>query len=146
MAASPVNVAAEGQGEIAKLDWLAGHWCLEQQGKFIEEYWAPPRGGRIVAMGRTTVNGVAKSFEYLRIELSNGVVTFIAQPEGTPPMPFAMTSSGPGWAVFENPQHDFPKRVEYRRTDKGLWAQISGPGEDGRQQAIDFDYSACTVR
>jgi hypothetical protein len=57
-----------------------------------------------------------------------------------------MTSSGPGWAVFENPQHDFPKRVEYRRTDKGLWAQISGPGEDGRQQAIDFDYSACTVR
>ncbi len=146
LASSPDQAPDKGIAEIDKLGWLAGHWCLEQDGQFIEEYWLPPRGGRIVAMGRTTVQGISRSFEFLRIEMRSNVPTFVAQPEGNPPVPFAMTSSGPRWAVFENPEHDFPKRVEYRRTDKGLWAQISGPGEGGKDQVIAFDYSLCTAK
>ncbi len=146
VAASPDKPLDKGVAEIARLGWLAGHWCLEQDGQFIEEYWLPPRGGRIVAMGRTTVNGAGRSFEFLRIESRGGIPSFVAQPEGNPPVPFAMTASGPDWARFENPEHDFPKRVEYRRTDKGLLAQISGPGEDGKDQVISFDYSVCTAK
>ena len=58
-----------------------------------------------------------------------------------------MTASGDDWARFENPAHDFPKRVEYRRTPDGLHAEIAGPGKGGKELVIPFDYypAACNV-
>jgi hypothetical protein len=123
--------------------WLSGHWCLDQDGSRVEEAWLEPRGGMILATGRTVKAGKAVSFEFLRIVWLSGAVEFIAQPNGEPPVTFKLTSSGKDWAVFENPQHDFPKRVEYRRTSAGLLAQISGPGGAGAEQTIPFDYRAC---
>jgi hypothetical protein len=134
--------SVRSHADIDRLAWLAGHWCLEKDGQFIEEYWLPPRGGRIVAMGRTTVNGEARSFEFLRIEMRGESVVFVAQPEGQPPVSFAMTASGGQWARFENPEHDFPQVVEYRRTPAGLHAEISGPGQGG-DRVIGFAYSRC---
>ena len=43
-----------------------------------------------------------------------------------------MTASGADWARFENPQHDFPKRVEYRRTSSRPARGNRRPGK-GRQ-------------
>ena len=62
-----------------------------------------------------------------------------------PPISFRLTASGDNWARFENPQHDFPKRVEYRRTANGLHAEIAGPGEAGKELVIPFDYRPCEV-
>lgn len=50
---------------------------------------------------------------------------------------------GENWVVFENPQHDFPKRIEYRRDGTALKASISGPGDDGKILRIPFDYRRC---
>ena len=96
-----------------------------------------------MSVGRTVAGGEVRSFEFLRLERRDGVVTFVAQPNGTPPTPFRLTASGPGWARFENPQHDFPTRVEYRRVGKGLHAEIAGPGEGGRDRVIGLDYLPC---
>ena len=67
----------------------------------------------------------------------------MAQPNGDPPVPFRLTASGTDWARFENPGHDYPKRVEYRRTGQGLHAEIGGPAADGREKTKPFDYVAC---
>jgi hypothetical protein len=83
------------------------------------------------------------SFEYLRIEWHDGVPSYVAQPQGNPPVAFKWTAGGANWARFENPAHDFPRRVEYRRTAKGLYAEIAGPGEGGKEMVIPFDYLAC---
>jgi hypothetical protein len=128
---------------LSAFDWLAGHWCMAHGDELVEEYWLPPRGGMMLGLGRTLASGEARAFEFLRIELRDGWPTFVAQPNGVPPTPFRLTASGPGWARFENPEHDFPKRVEYRRTGQGLHAQIAGPGTDGRERVIPFDYRPC---
>jgi hypothetical protein len=132
-----------GAADIDKLGWLAGHWCQDGADKRIEEQWLPPSGGLLVGMGRTVAGGKARSFEFMRIEIQDGVVTLVAQPEGVPPTPFKLTASGADWARFENPAHDFPKRVEYRRTPTGLHAEIAGPGKDGKEKVIPFEYVAC---
>jgi hypothetical protein len=136
--------ADDATATLAAFDWLAGDWCMERNGELVEEHWWPARGGMLMSLGRTVSGGKTRAFEYLRLELRDGVVTFVAQPNGTPPTPFRLTSSGPDWARFENPEHDFPKRVEYRRTPSGLHAEIAGPGEGGAQQVIGFDYRPCT--
>lgn len=128
------------------LDWIAGHWCQETGSKFVEEYWLPARGGLLLGVGRTVAAGQARSFEFLRIKIRDGQPVFIAQPDGVAPTPFALTASGKGWARFENPAHDFPKRVEYRRTEQGLHAEIAGPGKDGRETVIPFEYLPCAQR
>ena len=136
------GAAAGAGGTAPDLDWLAGHWCQRKGAELIEEHWLPVRGGLMLSAGRTTVEGQARAFEFLRIELEGTKITFIAQPNGAPPTAYALTGAGRGWARFENPDHDFPKRVEYRRTPQGLHAEIAGPGQ-GAEKVIGFDDLPC---
>ena len=128
---------------IDRLAWFTGHWCMDQGGERVEEQWLPPRGGLLIGMGRTVAGSKARAFEFMRIELQEGVPVLMAQPMGAPPVAFRLTSSGADWARFENPSHPFPKIVEYRRTPKGLHAHIAGPDKDGNERKIPFDYGSC---
>lgn len=126
-----------------RFDWLSGHWCAEGGGTLLEEYWLPPEGNLALGVGRTVKNGVTTSHEFMRIETRDGVTNYVAIHDGQPPTPFKLTASGADWARFENPQHDFPKRVEYRRTASGMHAQIAGPGNDGKEAVIPFEFRRC---
>jgi hypothetical protein len=146
-AASARTPATHPPAAIASLQWLSGHWCLQRGPELVEEAWLEPRGGLMLGMSRTLRDGNASGFEFMRIEPRDGVPTYLAQPEGAPPTAFRLTASGMNWVRFENPQHDFPKRVEYRRLAKDrLQAQIAGPGKHGAEQVIAFDYIACPAR
>lgn len=123
--------------------WLAGHWCSQSEGQLIEEYWLPPNADLAVGVGRTVRAGKTVTFEYMRIEARDGVTNYIAMHDGTAPVAFRLTASGADWARFENPQHDFPRRVEYRRTGAELHAEIAGPGKDGKELVISFVYRRC---
>jgi hypothetical protein len=125
------------------LGWIAGHWCLESSGELIEEHWLPAQGDLMLGLGRTVKGGKTMSFEFLRIESKDGATHYLAQPQGAPPTAFKLTASGPNWARFENPRHDFPTRVEYRRGAAGLHAEIAGPGEGDKEVVIPFDYGPC---
>jgi hypothetical protein len=127
----------------AGLDWMAGRWCTESGGEFIEEHWLSPRGDLMLGLGRTIRGSKTLNFEFLRIEQNAGVTSYIAQPQGGAPTAFRLTASGANWARFENAAHDFPKRVEYRLTGKGLHAEVAGPGKDGKELVIPFEYRAC---
>lgn len=144
--AAALTSAAAGNQTAASapdLDWLVGHWCGDRNGDFIEEQWLSTRGDVMLGLSRTIRGDQTRNFEYMRVEFAAGAVTFIAQPQGDPPVPFKRTAGGADWARFENAAHDFPNRVEYRRTAKGLHAEIAGPGKDGREMSIPFDYLPC---
>jgi hypothetical protein len=125
------------------LAWMAGRWCLEDTGRTVEEYWMAPHGGTLLGLSRTLKGERTAEFEYMRIMRVDGVQTFIAQPGGIPPTSFPRTAGGADWVRFENPKHDFPKRVEYRRKGNALHAEVSGPGPDGKNLVLPFHYEAC---
>ena len=79
----------------------------------------------------------------MRIVDQDGVRNYVAQPGGRPPTSFRQAAIGEGWIRFENPAHDFPQRVEYRREGNTLLAEISGPGDGGQETVIRFDYVPC---
>ena len=62
----------------------------------------------------------------LRIATHGGRIAYIAQPGGDRPVLFRAVKVTEGEAVFENPEHDFPQRLEYRREDAHLTMTISG--------------------
>lgn len=128
------------------LDWMAGHWCMHLGDNTFEEFWLSPHLGQTIGLGRAISGEHVGTFEYMRIVEVESVRKFIAQPDGAEPTTFLEVDSGADWIRFENPDHDFPQRVEYRREDDRLHAIISGPGADGDEVVLVFDYGSCDGR
>ena len=118
----PVATSTATLGDLA---WMAGHWTSPPQAHpASEELWLPPRGGIMVGVNRTMTSADQASFEYLRIEQRPGGVVYVASPGGAPPTEFRLTQASATSATFENPEHDFPKRLVYRREGDALVARV----------------------
>lgn len=115
---------------LERLSWLAGGWRVTQpNGEITEETWTTPAGGLLVAMGRTVRKGKPAHHEYLRIEMRGEKIVYVAQPMGQPPTEFTLVSGEGKQATFENAANDWPKRIRYERTNKGLFVHLEGaPG------------------
>lgn len=135
--------AARAANPVPSLDWIGGHWCAELDDGVVEEFWLPPHGDVAVGVSRTRSGNRTTGFEYLRIVDLGSVPAYVAQPGGRRPTTFRMTASGPNWIRFENPEHDFPQRIEYRRDGNALHAEIAGPGGNGDEVVIPFHYRRC---
>jgi hypothetical protein len=118
--------------ELDALAWLAGHWREEIERGFTEELWLPPRGGLLLGLNRSSSGPGRAHFEFLRIVEDEHGIAYLASPAGAPPTPFRLTALDAQHVVFENPGHDFPKRIEYRLEDGKLVASIAGDGGKGR--------------
>ncbi len=118
--------AASPATGVEDLGWLAGDWASEADGRWTEERWAPPRGGVMIGHSRSGRGDVLREFEFIRIVRGDdGVLAYIAQPQGGTPVAFALTKSDKARATFENAAHDYPQRVEYVRDGDTLTATIS---------------------
>jgi len=114
---------------LADITWLAGNWSGRAGATELEEQWTKPAGGAMLAVSRTIKDSRMVAFEFLRIVERDGGLVYIAQPGGRPPTEFVLTEIGSRSAAFENPTHDFPKRIEYELTGDTLTATISGGGQ-----------------
>jgi hypothetical protein len=125
---------------IADLSWIAGDWQTGPGGRTqIEEHWTSVAGGSIMGMSRTVAGEKTVEFEYLRIEQRADGVYYVAHPKARcPGTDFKLTKVSTTEAVFENPQHDFPKRIIYRKIDDdSLTATIDG-GEGTKAMSFAF--------
>ena len=125
---------------IADVAWMAGGWQTAPSGRRqVEEHWTKPAGGSMMGMSRTVAGDKTVEFEYLRIEQRADGIYYVAHPKARcPGTDFKLTRASATEAVFENPQHDFPKRIIYRKSgDDSLTASIDG-GEGSK--SISFAY------
>lgn len=116
--------------------WMAGCWAGERGGERFEERWIVADGSTLLAVANTTKEGEMTGFEFLRVIVRNGNAVYVAQPGGAPPTEFSATTMTSDRVVFENPAHDFPKRVVYQRAGDRLTASIDGGSESGKR--IEF--------
>jgi hypothetical protein len=126
---------------ISSFGWLAGCWERGDKAKnlLISEQWMSPAGTSILGMGRTVKDGKTVDFEFVRIEIADKDVFYIAKPKAnTAETGFKLIASDERSATFENLEHDFPQRIIYRLegTEK-LFARIEGTTK-GKLKGIDF--------
>jgi hypothetical protein len=125
---------------LADISWLAGDWQTAPGGRRqIEEHWTAVAAGTMMGMSRTVAGEKTVEFEYLRIEQRADGIYYVAHPKARcPGTDFKLTKASATEAVFENPQHDFPKRIIYRKTaDDALTASIDG-GEGTKAMSFAF--------
>lgn len=127
---------------ISQLGWLAGHWRMERGGRVVDEQWMAPGGGVMLGMARTIARGKVVEHEFIQIrEGPGGALFFIAMPSRQKEATFQVVTLSANSAVFENPQHDFPRKISYSLgPDGSLLAVIEGPGSDGQTRRVEFSY------
>ena len=138
-------VLAAGAATAAEpeFDWLAGHWCGGSAGRVIDEVWLPEAGGALLGMSRTVRGGKTESFEFMRVVPAGKDAGLHVQPNGVAATVFVIAERGKDRVRFENAAHDFPNKIEYWREGDALRAWIAGPGRDGKELKIPFDYRRC---
>lgn len=139
--AGDIALPAPAKAAIGDLAWLAGAW-VGTRGTggttSTEERWSPPLGGAMLAVSRSVSRGKMSMFEYLRIVERDGGLVYIAQPGGAPPTEFVLTELGGTHAVFENPRHDYPKRIMYELADEGRLNATIGYTKGGSPRRFEF--------
>ena len=134
------NAAAAQELTIDRVGWLQGCWRSNTGPTTVEEQWMAPRGGSVLGMGRTVRAGRTADYELVLISEMNGRLAYKAHPAGQPSATFVSTMASDTSIVFENPEHDFPQRVGYRRDGAdGLQAWIEGQA-NGKPRRVDFSY------
>lgn len=138
--AEDIALPTPAKAKIGDLQWLAGAWVGKRSsGSSIEERWSPPLGGAMLAVSRTVnTSGKMNAFEYLRVVERDGGLVYIAQPGGAAATEFVLTELTAQRAVFDNPRHDYPKRIVYELSDSGGLSATIGYMKGGTPRRFDF--------
>jgi len=140
-AAAPVAAPLQAQqpGSVAGLAFMSGCW----QGSFeardetgtVEERYTPPTENMMLGTTRYILDGRTVQFEFLVIRSEDDGVVMLPYPDGRESEhAFRLTELAERRAVFEAPEHDFPKRIIYRRENGVMVARIDGgSGTDGQE-------------
>ena len=126
--------------KISELAWLSGDWQTAPGGRArIEEHWTVPAGGTMIGMGRTVVGDKTAEFEFLRIEQRGDDIYYVANPNARcPQTDFKLTRLSGQEVVFENPAHDYPKRIMYRKNSDGSLLASIDAGEGSKSQSFSY--------
>jgi hypothetical protein len=124
--------------------WLTGCWDLDRGRRHVVEHWTAPEGGTLLGVSRTVADGKTVEYEFLLIRERDGALEYVAKPSGQPEAIFVASRVTADEVLFENPQHDFPQRIRYKKQpDGGLAARIEGT-LNGAARGIDFTYRAAS--
>jgi hypothetical protein len=127
--------AEDPSTSLSTLEFMSGCWT-GPAGKDmrIEEYYTRPSANVMLGLTRYVRGDRVTGFEFTSFVREDSVIVVTPRPEGQEPAKFRMTRLDKGNAVWENPRHDFPRLVSYRRVaGDTLVARIEGPGPQGTQ-------------
>jgi hypothetical protein len=147
MGLAAMALLLEGEPVTAtQLGWMSGSWearIVQAEGApttWTDELWTHPRGGMLAGIGRRGQGTRLGMIEFLTIQPdSDGTLVLdVLQAGEQAPTRFRLARVGVAEAVFENPQHDYPQRISYRREGSRPIAAISRlDGTDERSWTFD---------
>jgi hypothetical protein len=126
--------------KISELAWLSGDWQTAPGGRALtEEHWTVPAAGTMIGMGRAVAGEKTVEFEFLRIEQRGNDLYYVANPNANcPQTDFKLTRLTGQEVIFENPAHDYPKRVMYRKNSDGSLVASIDAGEGTKSQSFSY--------
>lgn len=126
------QTASTASQDFKKLSWMEGTWnrTNAKPGRTAHERWVKSGAQEMKGWG-VSMNGTDTAFvEKLKLIVKDNSVFYVAEvPGNNGETLFKLTQVSDKNAVFENPQHDFPKKIEYTLDGKKLKATISADGK-----------------
>jgi hypothetical protein len=110
-------------------DWLLGEWqrTNDDAGLKTYEIWEKANDTTYVGLGFTLSGKDTVFMENLTLVSKKHLEVLGV---GGGPVLFSMTESSDSSFAVVNMNNEFPKRIDYRRTSRGMEAVISGEGRE----------------
>lgn len=139
---SPAPTLMEAVDQFGVVAFMTGTWLASDENGSTVESWgrSGPMGMEGTAMTCTPTGDCTT--ETMRVVPVERGLAFVAVPEGQAEVWFVMTESSGTRVVFENPEHDYPRRIVYEAMDGGLIASIDD-GDGGH--ALRWRFSRAPV-
>lgn len=130
------QTAKQARDDFKKLAWLEGTWLRtnSKAGQSGVERWFKSSPVELQGYGVTFKGQDTLFVEKLRIIINEDRIYYVADvPENIQPVFFKLTEVTKTGFVFENPDHDFPKKIVYQADNDILKATVSG-----NNKSLDF--------
>ncbi len=130
---------------IAAVQWMLGTWKISTPQGTIVEIWQTKDDSTL--LGRSVfVKTVGDSITQEKIEFAyrNGDWYYsptVVNQNGGNPVPFKVIFIRGTEFISENPSHDFPQRIAYRRIKQNMYASIEGK-RNGKYGKQNFDFTS----
>jgi hypothetical protein len=111
----------------------------------MEELYTAPSANLMLGTTRYIRGGASFQYEFTRIVRDSAGIVMTPYPGGEPSThDFRLTSLEASVAVFEAPEHDYPKRIIYRADADGTrTARIDGGPDDTGGMEWVFRRASC---
>lgn len=117
--------------KIHRLAWLEGAWTGPAFGGTIDEVFAAPGGGVVLATSRVVTDGKLTHREFIMLAERDGSLIYEVHLPKREPYAFTLESLGEQSVVWADPENDWPKRISYTRTGEAIEVKLEG-GPCGR--------------
>ena len=126
---------------VANLDWMLGNWqrTNDKEGQQTFEHWQKVSETEYKGLGFTVHEKDMVFKENMRLIPINGVWNLEVTGVNENPTLFYFTNQTKNSFVCENPNNEFPKKIEYQFSDKKLKAKVSA-----EEMEIDFEFKKIT--
>ena len=121
-------------------DWLIGSWEKNTPEGILIEKWAPLNDSVLSGISYVTKGADTLFSETMKLELKGDKLLYIPtvkDQNNAMPVVFTSTSITNNEMIFENPTHDYPKKIMYRQiTPDSLVAEVSAivNGKEKKEQ------------
>lgn len=144
-----VAQAQQPERPLAALSFMAACWRGDAGvDRSIEEQWTAADSDVMLATTRYLDDNTGRSrgWEFSRIVADSAGIVLVPAPMGDARGRFRLTSSRPNEATFEDPSHDFPKRIAYRRADaRTLLVRLDAGAGSGRDVEFRLQSVPCST-
>jgi len=137
-----ISVLANAQ-KATQFNWLVGTWKMNAGSGQVIEQWKQLNDSTF--QGKSLfVKAPGDSVLQENIELSLRKKEWSYNPtvvdqNNRQPVKFQIIFIGKGEFICENPAHDFPQRIAYRRIQNSLFASIEGKRKE-KYVKVNFDF------
>lgn len=136
------NVAAQ---KSEQLKWMTGTWKINAGSGTIVEQWQIANDSTLTGKTfflKSSTDTIPQ--ETIELVYRSGNWQFISTVQGqnnNQPVSFKVIFLKGTEFISENPEHDFPQRIAYRRIKNQLFASIEGR-KNGKYGKQNFDFAA----
>jgi hypothetical protein len=130
--------------KLNKMKWLQGHWEQKLEEGLLVENWKIENDSTFSGETYFMTTKDTVHFEYIKLTQKEDELVYIATVMGQnndQPVEFKLTSDNDKVFDFENPAHDYPQKITYKKVSATqLTATISGK-QQGKSSQESFTMS-----
>jgi Domain of unknown function (DUF6265) len=138
------KINSEKNNLLSELNWLSGNWLFSEGKTSFYENWKIIDDSTFVGQGFVLSGADTIGIENLSLKQRNNEITYTAaihKDKTTNSTDFTFTKKENASYLFENPAHDFPKRIIYKQNGSTKMSVVIDAGKDSTTKNQSFYFT-----